>query len=67
MAIYLVSVFDNNSWRKLEQSRIEASNIGLASYRAFKKFKAGFKGKRINDITIKSQLLTTGIILKNNQ
>jgi len=52
---YSVSIYDQDSWRKLENKRIVATNIGLACYRAYKIFKAQFKGRRITTITIKAQ------------
>jgi hypothetical protein len=55
MPFYLVSVYDNGTWRKTENVRIEAGNIGLASYRVFKQFKKSVKGKRLTDITIKAK------------
>lgn len=55
MPFYLVSVYDNGTWRKTESVRIEAGNIGLASYRVFKEFKKSVKGKRLTDITIKAK------------
>jgi len=55
MPDYLVSVYDSQTWRKKEQMRITATNIGLASYRAFKEFKLTFKGKRFTEISIKAR------------
>jgi len=65
MANYLISIYDNESWRKLENHRQEAGNIGLAAYRAFKEFKKANKGHRLTDITIKAKRLSLNTLLQN--
>lgn len=54
MKNYLVKIKVNNPYPQEYQERVEASNAGLASYRAYKKIrKTDLKGKRIKELDIK--------------
>ena len=53
MKHFLVNILWSDPYPKEHSYRIEANNIGLASYRGIKQFRKKNKGRRIKNITVK--------------
>ena len=53
MAHFIVTVEFLDPYPKKAEHRVNASNIGLAGYRAFKEWKLGFKGRKVKNLTLR--------------
>jgi len=54
MVHYIVTVEFNDPYPKKSEYRVNASNIGLAGYRAFKLWRLEYKGRRITNLTTRA-------------
>ena len=61
MKHYLVDILWEDPYPRNFNYRIEASNIGLASYRAVKELRKENKGRRIKSLTIKIKEYANGL------